>query len=243
MRRARDFDRAFSSSCSVKPKHFSATPIVGYISSKVFKASIFAFAMLLLIPMPIHAQQIKSTPKSANTDTTSETTESAKAEKKAPTEQEKLGLELDPSLLGAWSVISKDASKDFTNESVSLAVAKCSRLLPITRLEFEPAAEKTLPDSKFLSGDTVYYRTKKGLQRLSLAASGVFLFPKINKSTGVGNRTFWTAEGGFQTVRLIFADAKTRGGTGQFMVEENILYLRCSNAYVAKETKTDSDIK
>ena len=133
--------------------------------------------------------------------------------------------ELEAKLIGAWAFIAT-TDVQMTNAMVEESIKRCLKPLALKSLNIETGAARALPDPKDMFGDIVYYRTLKGLQRLSLKTGQIIRLPKSARKQLADGTIVWGVAGRAATFRIRFANpSQTR--RVEFMLEENGVYLRC----------------
>ncbi len=137
--------------------------------------------------------------------------------------------ELDILLLGPWAFLADSAQVKPTEKLIGKAVTRCLEIPKLKKLDIEPSAARKLPDAKNMFGDLIYFRTDKGLQRFHIQTGRMLLLNEFRKFEKSG-KTAWAVRGRVNGYTLRFADTKKNGGKGQFMLENNNLYLRCKIA-------------
>ncbi len=129
-------------------------------------------------------------------------------------------------LLGPWAFLTDDGQGKPTKELLEKAISGCLSAPKFERLDIEPGAARKLPKVENLRGDIIYFRTNKGLQRFETKPGRMILLSEHRKLDRAG-RTIWAVRGRANGFTLRFSDTRNRGGKGQFMLENDTLYLRC----------------
>ena len=148
------------------------------------------------------------------------------AEEKQAEADKQLADALDAKLLGAWTRVAS-VTESLTADATKAAAKRCFQQLKLKPLAFEKTAARQLPDIDALFGDTVYYRTEKGLQRLDINSGGIRLISGIAAKQLNNSQLVWTLTGESLRLRLRFSKPLANAPKARFMIEESGFFLRC----------------
>ena len=84
-------------------------------------------------------------------------------------------------LVGPWSIISPDYTLATTPAMLEKALAGCKSPQTFSDIRVQPGADSSEPNKVDIRGALLYYKTKKGLQRLDIARKEVVLISQIRQ--------------------------------------------------------------
>ncbi len=153
----------------------------------------------------------------------------AAAKAKADAERAAMIAELDKQLLGSWGRISSRGAAGISDANIITGANQCLRARRISAPEYAEDADKVLPEETQRRGNIVFYRTKKGLQRLDTALRRVFLISSIEQRPKIDNQPpVWKLGTTKGSVLLGFGTVRRKGRRFPVMIEQNAVYVRCT---------------